>query len=417
MKKLIILFILLFVFYIGLQGIFNIFSKGYETTYKLDNFEVYEKRVQNVKGETDNYYFEIKKDDLMYSIQTSESIAKSQKVLKEIKYFEDKNYKCILPISKNDKAISNVMCEKDGMFYYFDYIEGEDTILDEFAYENDKYLKNYNNMEEDVEILKNDSTITAYDNFDDNLYIGAENYKGVYLLNKKFGMVNVNLFEKDTYIKELSAFVKQYYMVADYNDEYETHNFYLIDLKTQKQEKITSDNKISLYSYVQGVVDNSVYILDPTNKVQYELNVKTFTITVVGDESRDIKIYNDGEWSNVSIYEAINNKLYFNTYDKIFNGKEYAKVDKIGSTLSGYYYLYEKVGEKYNVYRANVQNPDSLALIFETDNINNTVYYKDNVLYIDGNYLKYFGNSFGNRILAKYDEMNFNPNIKFGIKR
>ena len=59
MRKLLKLLLLLFIFYLLFQFIFNIFSTGYKIEYQVDEFEVTETITKKTKGEHDNYYFEI----------------------------------------------------------------------------------------------------------------------------------------------------------------------------------------------------------------------------------------------------------------------------------------------------------------------------------------------------------------------
>lgn len=413
MKKLIGLLVVLFSFYIIVELAFYFLSKGYTTEYKLNGFKVTEVRTKNTKDEIDNYYFELKKDDKVFSIQTLKGIANSQKVIKEIKYFKDDNYECVLPITKTKTIISDIICEDRGVYYNYDSLVGKDDKLDDFA---KKYLEYRDTFNESDEILKSDSNLDIYDNFEDNMYLGLEYYKGVYLLNKKDGYRNYELFDKDVYKKEISTFIKGNYVVADYNEKYEFHDFYVINIKTYKKYKITSNNAISAYSYVQGVVGDSVYIIDTANKIQYELNIKTRTVTEIGNEEFDIKVYKDGNWTLEPIYNAIEKKLYFETVNKKFKDKEYARVDKIGNEASGYYYIYEKKGSKYNVYKVNVQNTDIMLYLFSTDNISNPVYKKDQIYYKDGTFIKYYSDLTGVKKLAKYDEVSFNNSLKFNIK-
>lgn len=414
MKKLVRLLIALFVFYIVFEMLFNMFSKGYISEYKVDGFKVVEKRVKRTKGEIDNYYFEIFNDDLSFNIQTFKNLSKQENVIKEIKYFEDNNYKCILPITKQDIVFSDIVCKGNDGYYNYNTIEGKDSELDEFANSLSNYRTTFISSDKKA---KSDSYITVYENLEDDFNLGLENYKGIYLVNKKYGFINNELFTKDIYTKDISGFVGNNYVVADYKEEYEFRKFYVVNIKTHRQTTITSDKKISMYSYAQGSVGNSLYILDTSNKVQYEVDINTKTVTIVGNESRGIKYYQNGEWTNVNMYEAINNHLMFNPIQKEYNGNYYERVDHIGGEKSGYYYVYTKNGNKYDAYRINVQNPDYKVYVFTTDYIDDIVYDNDYVFYKDENYIKYYSDLTGNKTLAKYDEVNFNKSLKLSFTR
>mgnify|MGYP003295874497 CR=1 FL=1 len=265
--------------------------------------------------------------------------------------------------------------------------------------------------------LKSDSNIDVYDNFDDDLAIGIEYYKGLYILNKKFGYRNEKLFSKDIYTKDLSLFINGNYVVADYNQQYEFHDFKVINLKTFKTSSITSDKAISMYSYIQGIVDNNFYIIDISKKLQYEVDIKNKTVTIIGNENNGIKIYKDGKWEKGSMYDAINGRVLFNESGKYYNDVMYDRVDKIGNKLSGYYYLYKKNGNLYDAYRVNVQNNQNLIYLFSTNNIDQIFYNKDEVFYKDGTFIKYYSDLGGNKKLVKYDEVSFNNSLKFNFSR
>ncbi|MBP3766611.1 MAG: hypothetical protein J6G98_05465 [Bacilli bacterium] len=412
MKRLFKLLIALFILYILLEIIFNYFSKGYQSIYKVDDFKIMEKRVKRTKGEIDNYYFEISKDDSIFSFQTFDNISKNQNVIKSIKYFKNDDFECIFPVTKKDKAITDIICITNNKYYYYNSLVGVDNDLDRFAKSLSKYRTNYENSSE---VLKSDSYITVYNNMD-NISLGVENYKGLYIASKN-GFTTNEFFTRDIYTKDISAFTSNYYIVADYKETFDFHNFYVIDLKTRKVSKIVSNNKISMYSFIQGVIDDTLYLLDTSNKMQYEIDLKSKTINIVGNEKNGVKIYKDGNWQNINIYDAINNKITFNSVNTIFENKEYARVDKAGNILSGYYYLYVKNNNKYDVYKVNVQNKDILIYLFTTDNIDNVLYSDDVVIYKDSNYIKLYSDLTGVKTLVKYDEVNFNKSLKIGITR
>lgn len=416
MKKLIKLLFGLFGLYIITQILYNFFSKGYEIEYTIQNdytFIVKEIRVQNTKNEKTNYYFEITINDTTFSLQTYQKLGSGQKVLSDIKYYEDGQYKCILPITKSNTLFSDILCKRENIYYSYNSIKGTDSNLDEFVsnleiYDSNKYINS-------EEILKDSNNIVAYNNFPSNFYIALEQYKGLYYANDKIVFGKKVLFQKDIYQKEISTFIKNYYIVANYNDEYEFHDIYLIDIQSGDQYKITSNNAISMYSYINGVIENSVYLFDTSSKKQYEINIKTKTIIEVGNENTGIKYYNNGTWETRNAYDAVNQKLYFNYYtiDSNFNGQNYSKVDKVGGENSGYYYLYQATSSGYQAYRVNVQNLNNITYLFTTSDLQNVIYLNDYVIYKDGSYINYYHDLTGNRNLLRCDEINFNSSLKF----
>ena len=64
------------------------------------------------------------------------------------------------------------------------------------------------------------------------------------------------------------------------------------------------------------------------------------------------------------------NELKFVTEGNDYVDNSYARIDKVGDT-TGYYYLYQKNGSEYKVYRMNIQDKGNLTYLFSTKSINN----------------------------------------------
>ena len=127
--------------------------------------------------------------------------------------------------------------------------------------------------------------------------------------------------------------------------------------------------------------------------------------------------------SDTEVIESVINKsdYNFNIVDKnnnnvlmfLLKNKNYDLVLKVGKEKSGYYYIFEKVGNTYKVYRSNIQNKINKTYLFET-NSTELLYSKDSVYYLDGKTLKRYDNQ-GNKIVLEYSELEFNNNIKIGL--
>lgn len=418
MRKLLKLLVLLFIFYLLFQFIFNIFSTGYKIEYQIDEFEVTETITKKTKGEHDNYYFEIKKGDSIFGIQTYQKLNISRKIIKEIKYYQDDEYECILPITKNNTLITDMICLNNGIYYYYHDIKGNDSLLDKFVSTIEIYDGTIYNLNEEVK--KENNYITVYQFNIPDLYMVLESYKGIYFINQKDGYIAKDLFTKDTYTKDIHTFIKNYYVTADYSQNFEFHDFYIVNMKDYTVYKITSNNAISFYSYIQGTVGNSIYLIDTSSKKQYEINIKTKTVIEVGNEKTGIKNYQNGQWTEGNIYDAINNELLFTSQEQIsieFNGINYAKVDKIGGEKSGYYYLYENTKNGYNVYRVNVQNNNLKTYLFKTNNIDRIIYDEDKIYFQYDSYIRCYQDTIGVKNIAKNKEISFNSSLIFDVAR
>lgn len=418
MEKLFKLLIILLVLYFGIELSFINLNKGYNLEYKIkkdDNtFYIKEVYTQKRKNEINNYYFEIKINDDIFNFQTYKDYKRANYIIKDIEYFSNDNYKCIYLKDKEEKQISDIICLNNGIQYFYKNIPVKEKSVDEFVNNLKGYTKNKENLEN---IIDAKPIIFYRDNIIDNHYLYLENYKGIYLINKKDNVKNITLFKNDIYKNEISILNNNYYITADYNQEYNFHEFNLINITNGKKTKIISNDSLSLDSYMQGSIENDVYLFDKSEKKQYRINIKNKTVSLSGDKSKGIEVYKNNMLMTDSAYTAAKEKILFSKYtiDNKFNDKEYEKIEKVGNKLSGYYYLYEKDDNKYKVYRVNVQNKKILTYLFTTDDINNVYYYEDYIYYKDGLYIKYYQDLKGTKTLLKDTEFEFNKTINFGL--
>ena len=115
----------------------------------------------------------------------------------------------------------------------------------------------------------------------------------------------------------------------------------------------------------------------------------------------------------MTVAEA-NDEKKFVTETVDYTDEQYDRIDKIGGEV-GYYYLYKKNGNKYDVYRMSSQNHSGLIYLFSTENLNYIRYVDDSVYFIDGNQVKVYNDRIGIRRLFEYDELEFNRNFNFNV--
>ena len=411
MKKMFGLLLILLIGYFGFQLLFRFVDKGHIEEYEITtNNQVFNiKEIYTVNTEEDNnYYLEIKVNDEIFDIQIYDNLNMAKRIVTDIYYYNG-DYKCIIPVINKEKY-GNVICKSGDTYYNYEDIKGRNSSLDLF-------VKELNlNMVENKE-LSAKNKITIYDNLLDNHYIALETYKGITTINKKniSTIFDINLFEKDIYTKDISCFIDKYYLVADYNKQTKFNEFKLVDITNNKIKTIKYDYDISLDSYILGTYQNKVYLFDNNSKKEYEIDIKKETVIEVGNTNIGIKILINGNFENINAYTVYQNKTKFTPYEVsyTFNNQNYDLVLKVGKEKSGYYYIFEKNGNKYKVYRSNIQNGLNKTYLFETDNTN-LLYSKDSVYYLDGKYLKRYDNN-GNRIILEYSELEFNHNIKIGL--
>lgn len=422
MKRLTTMLIILFILYFIIQILFNKYGNGHTSEYTLMDLDkkinVTEKYAANIKGETNNYYFTISLDGQIFNLQTYHDFYGSQKVLKQVKYFSNTSYKCILPIFSSNQLLFDITCLKDGKLTPYYLLSGKDATLDTFARSLTNVGYTTTNWQDNITNAVVDKSLTVFPaNIIKNHYVGINNYRGLYTINdsnlKK--IYNIKLFDFDVYKRPLSGIVDKYYVTADYSQKFSFNKIIVIDLTNNVKKEIDTSIRVDFDAYVQGIVDDSLYIFDRENKKQYEVTTQPLGIVEVGNVTTGIKCYKDGVWSSVSAYDAASSDIVFNPIpnDTTFTG--YTRVDKVGNTLSGYYYLYQKVGGIYHVYRANVQNRDLLTYIFSTNKIDNITYVDSYVYFTSDNTVKYFQDAVGVRTLFQNSEFDFNNSLYFNI--
>lgn len=413
MKKMRVAIIFIFLILIIFSCI-RFISKGHTITYKLginNEYEVKEIYTKKEKNEMDNYYLEITSDKVTYSYQLFDSFSMKRKIVTDLIYYNG-NYDCMLPIIDN-KVYTDILCYKDNRFYNYAHIIGKDSNLDKFVnnidiniYDKDDWL------DKSTETINyNEITLYDYNNIKDH-YVGVSNLKGVYTLGNE--ITNIKIFAKDIYSRELSTIMGGYYITVDYNEKTQFRTFYFVNLINGKIKEEKAPNYISFDSYIQGVIDNELYIYDRDNEKQYKINIDKSTIMEIGNSKKKIQYYSNGEWNKITPTKA--NKTFLFDYNidiSEFEKFDYAYLE--GGKKSGYYYLFEKRSGFYNVYRTHVQNKKSITYLFQVEKISDVSSTGEYIYYRDKNAIKYYSDATGIRTLLEYSELEFNENLIFGV--
>lgn len=395
LKTLIILVIILF----GLKILFYIFNSGHKITYNIGNFSVSE----SLTTKDNNYYFKLKNGKIKLNFQIFKNYHKSSKIITKIIHKNVDGYECILPIFKNGEINTDVMCLQNSTITYAHNLKNKNikTFLETLK----KQGYNPQKYKDKGEKTNLSNTLTVYENnLLENNYIAMENYKGLELLSK--GVKTVNVFENDVYTKPLSIFTGKYYIVADYTDEYTFQKFYVVNIINGETKEIRSYDEISFDSYIMGAVDDEIYLFDKDAQIEYKINLQRETVEQFADKD-NLQTYN-GKWEKITLMQALDGVTFDNYYtDKI---KGYTKAVKPNDY---YYYIYQKDGGVYHVYRTDVQNPKLKTYLFDTTNINSLVYQKDVIYYqYKNSYYYYSGN--GSRKIIDNTELEFNKDITLG---
>ncbi len=392
MKKLIQIIIVLLIIYIGLKITLNHFSPGHNITYQI-NQDIKVTETLTLRSKYDNYYFKINVKNDTFPIQIYNTFNKSKKLIKDVKYIETDGYKCIYPIFKNNYH-KDVMCLKNNIITYYKDLKNKYPKLDNFV----SKLSNYSSVSDDSNKIETPNYTLYPDNVIDNHYLGVMNYKGIYTINNK-NIKDIKLLNKDLIVnkKLLTGLIDNYFIIANYDENYEFRKFYLVNLLNNDIKEITSSKLISFDSYFMGSVDKNIYLFDKDSKTQYKINPKKETIEEVGNEQIGIKYFNIDKW------ETLKSNLF--NEEKLFT---YYK-DNIEYRNDNYYYV--KEDDHYIIYRANKQD-DIKTYLFETDRIDDIYYIDDYIYFIKENDFCYYNDEVGVKKILTYKELGFNDNLE-----
>lgn len=402
MKKIFTSILVIYIFFFFLEFSFNYFKKTEITEYKINDIYIKEDYKGNTKNEENNYYFEIKTKENTYYAQIFKDYKKQNQIITDIKYFKNNEYECLLPIFKNNKIETEVLCNYNNKQINYTNITNNEVI--EFV--DNLGLINY--KDDKTKELKKGLSTFYVNNLEPNTYIALNYYKGIKIANK-VSFTEYKLFEKDEYNQKIKAFYKDKYFIIDYNNKYESNEFKLVNIKTGKEETIGSNHVISFDAYVQGIIDDSIYIFDKDTKSQYQIDIKDKTITRIGNEKTGFKYY-DGTWQNKNIYEAIKEEIKFKEYE---SNNEYVMIKNINGNNYGYNLYVKQINDKYEVYRDYRKN-NILTYLFTTTDYSTIFSYKDSIYFKDGIYLKTYSQLTGIKTIIRDTELK-NKSIIFYV--
>jgi len=366
--------------------------------YKL-NIDGNKIKIKEIANE-DNYYIEIKSNDAVYPFRIYNDLNNKRKVIKDIYLYKDKNIECILPVINNN-LYADMMCYNEGILYDYHTIIGDNESLDKYV--NSIKLYNVNDYKNNELDKKTIGTVkyNIFNNIKNKVAITT--YKGLIINDKE-----INLFKKDVYDNKLSTFINNYYIIADYEKKYTFNYFYVVNLDTKKIKKIESKEDISYDSYIQGIVDNKIYLYDKDNENQYEIDIEKNIIKIVSNDNY-IKYFTNNKWEKMNKTKA-NKEIYFNfeTLDNNFTSYDYVE------EVDNYYYFFKKEGISYKLYRVDKENTNIYKYIIDVPTTN--IYYNDNYLYyVYKNKLFYYSDSTGLKTILENSELEFNDTIKYYI--
>ena len=403
MKKVIKLLIGIFILFLIFELIAYIFKTHHDVTYTLKDDNQTFKINEVYKNK--KYYFKITSKDLVYSFEIPDEFHKKKEVITKIYSYQKDDLYCIYPmVEKNENT--NILCSKNNKSYAYTNYEKE---LTPFIETLKKQGYNSPSWQEKSNSSKKIETLSAYqNNIKEKTYIYIYKYNGFFSISKD-SLEQIKLFENDTYINHLGTNIDKYYLIPNYDQKYDYDELYVIDMTNNKVKQRNLKYKISKDSYINGVIDNELYIFDKDELKQYKISKKGKKIKEVGNKE-DGALYYNLKFETKSVYDFRDEELKFKTIkDYISQVEKYTSINYLQNTEDTYYYQ----TKNNDVYYYNL-NSKTKVLLFN-QKISDFTLVKDTLYFISDDTLYSYNFQEGLKKLITYSELSFNSKNRLAI--
>lgn len=389
-KKIILVVFLLVLVYFG----YRILIKEHEVSYTIDKYNIKEHFYINK-----NHYYDliINKNKENYTYTIKQNLSKQKRIIKEIKTYKSNNLICIVPIYKEDIEL-NIYCDLNNEEVSNDYLlKTNNNDFKKIKKKIKKYKiklpKSYNTNEKYKKVTVYQKNIL--DNY--NYYIW--NYKGIIILNNK-ELKYQKILDYDLYDNIMATAIERYYVVFENTNVNGIENIYYYDSRSNKLNKFKLKEKIDKDSYINGVVDNYIYVTDRKNKKEYKINIPKQIITQVDDNINYI-VYENNKKKTLSKSDFFMNDQYF-TNKQIKDSKITDSLDLIKK--DNYYYYYKDS----KIYKVLDTNKKYSKLLLELEDIKEWYVYDDMIIIMAKDTIYTYTEKEGLRKIAKSNELKYN---------
>ena len=395
--KFVVVCILVFLF---IKFMAYMFTNTKVEKYVLNKkFNIYEKYTKN-----NNYYIEVGYKKYKFSFISDMNDHKKMHIIKTIKYLDDKDITCIYPVFKDNSA-SEIICNKNGVYYGY-YSVGDNENVKEFvkslesegykssSWSNSLKYNNYNNMK------------IYFNNIPENISLVIWNYTGIDIISNKYK--TVNLSTKDIYNNKLCSLIDDIYLCPDFSNDFDFSIIKEININNYKIKDYDLVKTISRDSYINGVLDNNIYIMDKDNLIQYKYDTNKHELSEIGNKDMGAVIYKKGKKESVNIYDLRKKEIYFTDNLSLEKLNKKYNIKSIYKYLNRYYFVTAD-NYVYIVYEDNIKNP---IFLFKSDSIIEMKLNKDYLFFIDEDNI-YMYNRYNSlkKVVTKNEFLYNNKNI------
>lgn len=388
------------------------FKKGHQVDYSIavdgEQFKIREIYERTDRG---YYRFQIDHEKDHFVFETDVDYNKRKEIIEEIQFIDHEGLFCILPIYLKGELHSNLQCSKDGKLYSYSAVSENPAVIS-FVESLSKQKLSLPAWQKQSEAPSFESFYYYYpEDFLANDEIILWNYRGIQMLSKE-NKWSQTFLQFDRYENSHAQLIGKYYLVPQYFNEklFEFERYIVYDIVARKQTSITIGQSLSSSTYIQGVVDGKLYIFDPKNLVQYEINPKKEESRLVGNKEINAQYY-DGTWKDRNIYDFVSTPIRFETVSNrkvIF--KKYAYQEILETDR--YYFFYDAKGNVYQLFKDDLDHP---VFLFQKPGLTSVQAVGDSFYFLVEDTIYYWQAEQGLRQMVRNSEFKYNHNNMYAI--
>lgn len=389
-KKEIKVIIILFLLVIPLIFLRKVFIRKYDILYEKNKYIINE--IYEYKNKEHLYEINIKNNKQEITYILNNDFNKNKKIIKNLKVYKDDNITCLLPIY-NQKIEYKLYCLKDDIQvsnYYLKDNESYKKILKKVKkYKINNFLENnkttsYKKLKVYDNNISNEDIFTIWD------------YKGISIIEKDKTKY-VKFLDYDLYDNIKTIIYDKYFILFENNHVDGIKNIHYYDLEKDKLKIYNPEIIISKDFYINGVVDNLIYVTDNKTKKEYTIDLKKEEIIQINKANEYLSYY-DNEFKSLTKSDYFMEKQIFNNkkvIDKNISSVEHIKDNNI-------YYFYEDN----NFYRQRTNR--NKELLFSIDEIKEWKIVSNKIIIISEDILYLYDDDRGLVPIVQSNELNYN---------
>lgn len=408
MKKLLPILFLLGAAALIFQIFVQFFMRHHEIDYSIitkDNSYLIHEKLK-VDGKKNTYYFKLVDDNQdTYIFNLEHDYNRQDEIVKDVKYFDDENLRCVFPIFK--KGITgDIYCKSKKQQVSYSYLrQTNNSSLDNYIKKLKKSGYIANSWARDT-LPKKDSVYDIYRyNVKENTIFTVWDYRGFYIINDK-KIIKKDFLNHDQYENNLSYLTDNYYVSinTDLNSGNMYASFYLYDILNGGKGRVDLDEQISFNMYINGSYDGKFYYTDLNNKKQYALDPDKETVKEVGNVKDGFKSIQGKKLVTVSSKEYLKsndiwtNDVVNNVLGNMYGAKEVKKSNDM-------YYFVTDTGDFYKTDKLNLKNS---VLLFHFDSVSEWKVKGDNIMVVSGDTMYYYDDVYGLLPIVTSNEFIYN---------